>query len=53
MIDLNGELMPELAKKEEVNGFLTSSWWYDVGSLDKVAKLPHSMLNDKLNFLFE
>ncbi|MHA1912190.1 MAG: nucleotidyltransferase family protein [Candidatus Kariarchaeaceae archaeon] len=53
MIDLNGELIPELAKKGEVNGFVTASWWYDVGSLDKVAKLPHSILNSKLKHLFE
>ena len=53
MIDLNGELMPELAIKGEVNGFVTHSWWYDVGSLDKIAKLPHSKLNDKLSHLFE
>ena len=41
-VDLTGELIPILIERgEKVQAFLTDSFWYDVGSLERYEKLEN------------
>lgn len=51
-IDLTGEVIPRLIEKgDRVEGYLTDSFWYDVGSLERYEKLENSVVERELSFL--
>ena len=53
-IDLMGHLIPELiANQEQVYGYLTTNFWYDVGSTEKYEKLSHVSVERNLGYLFK
>lgn len=53
-IDLTGDVIPALiAKGEKVKGYLTDSFWYDVGSLERYEKLENHVVDEQLSFLFK
>ncbi len=53
-IDLTGDVIPALISSgEKVKGYLTDSFWYDVGSLERYEKLENSVVERELSFLFK
>lgn len=53
-VDLTGEVIPALIRRgERVEGFLTDSFWYDVGSLERYEKLENRVVHEELSFLLE
>jgi mannose-1-phosphate guanylyltransferase len=52
-LDITKDLIPYLVEKGyPVNAYLTDSYWYDVGSIEKYEKLNNSELEKYFNFLF-
>jgi mannose-1-phosphate guanylyltransferase len=52
-LDLMRDLIPFLiSKNENVFGFITSSFWYDVGTTEKYEKLSNYTIEKELSFLF-
>ena len=52
-IDLTGDVIPSLIERGDVvKGFLTDSFWYDVGSLERYEKLSNDVVEKELSFLF-
>jgi mannose-1-phosphate guanylyltransferase len=37
---------------EKVSGYLTSAFWYDVGSIERYEKLNNVRVKEALDFLF-
>ncbi len=53
-VDLTGEVIPQLIEEgDKVEGYLTDSFWYDVGSLERYEKLENSVVERELSFLIE
>lgn len=51
-VDLTGEVIPTLIESgDKVEGFLTDSFWYDVGSLERYEKLENHIVERELSFL--
>jgi len=52
-IDLTADVIPSLIERGDVvKGFLTDSFWYDVGSLERYEKLSNDVVEKELSFLF-
>lgn len=52
-LDIMRDLIPFLiSKNESVFGFVTSSFWYDVGTTEKYEKLSNYTIEKELSFLF-
>ncbi len=52
-LDITKDLIPYLVEKGyPVNAYLTDSYWYDVGSIEKFEKLDNNELEKYFNFLF-
>jgi len=53
-VDLMGDVVPLLIKKgKPVYGYLSDSFWYDVGSTEAYEKLDHAFVEKSLSFLFK
>jgi mannose-1-phosphate guanylyltransferase len=53
-VDLTGELIPILIERgEKVQAYLTDSFWYDVGSLERYEKLENHVVEKELSYLLE
>lgn len=54
IVDISRDLIPVIIKKYgNVYGYVTSVWWYDIGSVDKLNELRSEDIDKKMNFLFE
>jgi mannose-1-phosphate guanylyltransferase len=52
-LDLMGEVVPHLIRKgKPVYGYLSKSFWYDVGSTEAYEKLSPKLVDDMMSFLF-
>jgi len=52
-LDIMRDLIPILiSSNEKVYGFITSSFWYDVGTTEKYEKLSNYTIEKEFNFLF-
>ncbi|MBO3768578.1 MAG: nucleotidyltransferase family protein [Candidatus Brockarchaeota archaeon] len=52
-LDIMRDLIPFLiSRNESVFGYVTSSFWYDVGTTEKYEKLPNYTIEKELSFLF-
>jgi NDP-sugar pyrophosphorylase family protein len=50
--DLPGEIIPALIEEgEKVKSYITDSFWYDVGSLERYEKLENHVVEKELSFL--
>ncbi|MCD6164536.1 MAG: nucleotidyltransferase family protein [Candidatus Odinarchaeota archaeon] len=53
-IDLSGDVIPALIKRgQPVYGYVTDSFWYDVGSTERYEKLDNGLVDEKLGFLLK
>ncbi|MGQ4914025.1 MAG: nucleotidyltransferase family protein [Candidatus Asgardarchaeia archaeon] len=53
-IDISSDVIPTVIKKYgNVYGYVSDTWWYDVGSTEKFEKLKPETINEKLGFLFK
>jgi mannose-1-phosphate guanylyltransferase len=51
--DLMGDVIPYLVNKgEKVAGYITDTFWYDVGSLERYERLNNGEIFEFLSFLF-
>ncbi len=53
-VDLPGDVIPALiAKGDTVKGYITDSFWYDVGSLERYEKLENHVVEKELSYLLK
>ena len=53
-LDLMKDVIPYLVKiGKPVYGYLSNSFWYDVGSIEAYEKLDHKMVESLMSYLFE
>jgi len=53
-VDLTGELIPLLIERgDKVQSYLTDSFWYDVGSLERYEKLENHVVEKELSYLLK
>ncbi len=53
-VDLMKDVVPHLVKRgKPVYGYLSDSFWYDVGSTEAYEKLDHRFVERSLSFLFK
>ena len=48
-LDLSGNIMPYLASKNELVGFVDKAFWIDIGSIERFEKMDPEFLNQLLN----
>jgi mannose-1-phosphate guanylyltransferase len=52
-LDLMGDVIPHLIKQgKPVHGYLSKSFWYDVGSTEAYEKLDSKLVDNTMSFLF-
>jgi len=52
-LDFMGDVIPHLISKNNVYGYLTDAFWYDVGSTEAYEKLDHNIIDEKFSFLYK
>ncbi len=53
-MDLMGDILPRMIDRgEQVFGYRTDDYWYDVGSMERYEKLEPEMVDHKFAYLFD
>ncbi len=54
VFDIMGDVVPYLLKRgHQVSAYVTDSFWYDLGSVERYERLGNDEVSEKLGFLFE